>query len=98
VPGVKFAVAAYKPAQAEWLREKIAGGGLPMEVHVGRTAEHGISPLEDQRIAGALMMSVDLAIILFAVGFFFYRSGQDHDRAEAAQAEAYGSTSPRRIA
>ena len=69
--------------------------------YVGRTAEHGISPLEDQRIAGALMMSVDLAIILFAVGFFFYRSGQDHDRAEAAQAaqaEAYGSTSPRRIA
>ena len=53
--------------------------------YVGRTAEHGISPLEDQRIAGALMMSVDLAIILFAVGFFFYRSGQDHDRAEAAQ-------------
>ena len=51
--------------------------------YVGRTAEHGISPLEDQRIAGALMMSVDLAIILFAVAFFFYRSGQDHDRAEA---------------
>jgi cytochrome c oxidase assembly factor CtaG len=65
--------------------------------YVGRTAEHGISPLEDQRIAGALMMSVDLAIILFAVGFFFYRSGQDHDRA-VAETEAYGSTSPRRIA
>jgi hypothetical protein len=31
------------------------------------------------------------------VAFFFYRSGQDHDRAEA-EAEAYGSTSPRRIA
>ena len=43
------------------------------------------------------MMSLDVAIILFAVGFFFYRSAQDHDRAEA-EAGAYGSTSPRRIA
>jgi cytochrome c oxidase assembly factor CtaG len=65
--------------------------------YVGRTAEHGISPLEDQRIAGALMMSLDVAIILFAVAFFFYRSGQDHDRAES-EAATYGSTSPRRIA
>ena len=54
--------------------------------YVGRTAEHGISPLEDQQIAGALMMSLDVAIILFAVAFFFYRSGQDHDRAEAEAA------------
>jgi putative membrane protein len=65
--------------------------------YVGRTAEHGISPLEDQRIAGALMMSLDVAIILFAVAFFFYRSGQDHDRAES-EAATDGSTSPRRIA
>jgi len=66
--------------------------------YVGRTTEHGISALDDQRIAGALMMSVDVTIILFAVAFFFFRSAQDHDRAEAAEATAYGSTSPRRIA
>ena len=65
--------------------------------YVGRTAEHGIKPLADQQIAGGLMLSLDVAIILFAVGFFFFRSGQDHDRAEA-EAKAYGSTSPRRIA
>jgi len=63
--------------------------------YVGRTAEHGLKPLTDQQIAGGLMLSLDLAIMLFAVAFFFYRSGQDHDLAEA---EAYGSTSPRRIA
>jgi cytochrome c oxidase assembly factor CtaG len=63
--------------------------------YVGRTSEHGLKPLADQQIAGGLMVSLDVIIILFAVGFFFYRSGQDHDRAEA---EAYGSTSPRRIA
>ena len=65
--------------------------------YVGRTSEHGLKPLADQQIAGALMLSLDAAIILFAVAFFFFRSGQDHDRAEA-EAAAYGSTSPRRIA
>lgn len=65
------------------------------DTYVGRTSEHGLEPLTDQRIAGALMLSLDMAIVLFAVAFFFFRSGVDHDRAEA---EAYGSTSPRRIA
>ncbi len=66
--------------------------------YVGRTSEHGLTPLADQQIAGGMMLSLDVAIVLFAVAFFFYRSGQDHDRAEAEAAEAYGSTSPRRIA
>jgi putative membrane protein len=74
--------------------------------YVGRTSEHGLKPLADQQIAGGLMLSIDVAIILFAVAFFFFRSGQDHDIAEAeANAESaaaapvtYGSTSPRRIA
>jgi cytochrome c oxidase assembly factor CtaG len=68
--------------------------------YVGRTEEHGLKPLEDQQIAGGMMVSLDVVIILFAVAFFFFRSGQDHDRAEAAAAapEPYGSTSPRRIA
>ena len=54
--------------------------------YVGRTSEHGLKPLADQQIAGGLMLSLDVAIILFAVAFFFFRSGQDHDRAEAAAA------------
>lgn len=67
--------------------------------YVGRTSEHGLKPLADQQIAGGLMLTLDVAIILAAVAFFFFRSGQDHDRAEAeAKAGAYGSTSPRRIA
>jgi hypothetical protein len=34
-----------------------------------------------------MMLGLDLFVMLFAVGFFFYRSGQEHDRAErAAQA------------
>ncbi len=65
--------------------------------YVGRTEQHGIKPLADQQLAGGLMLSLDAAIILFAVGFFFFRSAQDHDRAES-EAASYGSTRPRRIA
>jgi lipid-A-disaccharide synthase len=39
VPGVRFAVAAFKPAQADMIRSHISGSGLPIEVHVKRTAE-----------------------------------------------------------
>jgi len=39
VPRVRFAVAAFKPSQAELIREAAAGSGLPIEVHIGRTAE-----------------------------------------------------------
>lgn len=70
----------------------------PLYDRYAQTApEHGITALADQQIAGGLMLSLDVAIILFAVAFFFHRSAQDHDRAEAESA-AYGSTSPRRIA
>jgi putative membrane protein len=77
--------------------------------YVGRTHEHGLRPLTDQQIAGGLMLSLDVIIVLAAVAFFFWRSAEDHDLAEAEEApqpelgsgggvEAYGSTSPRRIA
>jgi len=39
VPGVRFAIAAFKLSQAEWVKSQIAATGLPIEVHVGRTAE-----------------------------------------------------------
>jgi lipid-A-disaccharide synthase len=39
VPGVRFAVAAFKPSQAELAQAVVAGSGLPIGVHVGRTAE-----------------------------------------------------------
>ena len=39
LPDVRFAVAAFKPSQAEIIRRQVAGTNLPIEVHVGRTAE-----------------------------------------------------------
>jgi lipid-A-disaccharide synthase len=39
VPEARFAVASFKPSQAEMVRAQIAACGLPVEVHVGRTGE-----------------------------------------------------------
>jgi putative membrane protein len=52
-----------------------------------RGGAHGLSPLDDQQLAGGLMMSVDLVIMLGALAFFFWRAGVDHDRAEAERSE-----------
>lgn len=55
----------------------------------GRSApEHGLSAMTDQQVAGGMMLALDLVVMLFAVAFFFYRSAQDHDRAERAHAVA----------
>jgi cytochrome c oxidase assembly factor CtaG len=51
-----------------------------------RARDHGLSPLTDQQIAGGMMMGLDLLVMLFCLGFFFYRSAQDHDRAHQAAA------------
>ena len=53
-----------------------------------RAREHGLAPLADQQIAGGMMLTLDLAIMLAAFAFFFYRAGQDHDRAEHRAAVA----------
>lgn len=53
-----------------------------------RARDHGLSPLTDQQVAGGMMLGLDLLVMLFAVGFFFYRSAQEHDRAERATVAA----------
>jgi putative copper resistance protein D len=58
------------------------------EQYVRTAPEHGWSPLTDQQVAGGMMLGLDLLVMLFATGFFFYRSAQDHDRAEARAAVA----------
>jgi cytochrome c oxidase assembly factor CtaG len=49
---------------------------------------HGFSALADQQTAGAMMVSVDLFIMVFALCFFFYRAAQDADREERREREA----------
>ena len=50
----------------------------------------GLSAVSDQQLAGGLMMVVDVAIMLAAVAFFFWRAGVDHDRAEARDVAPVG--------
>ena len=53
----------------------------------GRTApDHGLSAITDQQVAGGMMLGLDLAVMLFAVGFFFHRSAEDDERAGRAAA------------
>jgi cytochrome c oxidase assembly factor CtaG len=49
---------------------------------------YGLTPLADQQIAGGLMMTLDVVIIMGALIFFFWRASQDADRAEAAERAA----------
>jgi putative membrane protein len=48
----------------------------------------GISALADQQIAGALMVTVDLCIMVFALCYFFYKASQEADRDEQREREA----------
>jgi putative membrane protein len=55
--------------------------------YADRGGYHGVSPLADQRAAGALMMSVDVVVMIAALAFFFWRAAEDHDRDERERAE-----------
>jgi putative membrane protein len=45
----------------------------------GRAAEHGLTPTEDQQIAGGLMLGVDFLVMMGALVFFFLRSAQEEE-------------------
>jgi putative copper resistance protein D len=48
-----------------------------------RARAHGLTPLEDQQLAGGMMMSLDILIMVFALCLFFWKAAADHDRDEA---------------
>jgi len=43
---------------------------------------HGLAPLADQQLAGGLMLSLDVLVMLFALGFFFWRAAQDDEHGD----------------
>jgi putative membrane protein len=53
-----------------------------------RALAYGLTPLADQQIGGGLMMVVDLVVMLGALGFFFWRAGEEHDRGQAVEEKA----------
>jgi putative membrane protein len=56
-----------------------------------RALNHGLTPVEDQSIAGGLMVGLDLLVMLGALTFFFLRTAQDADLEEAREAAARGA-------
>ena len=51
---------------------------------------YGLSPVEDQQIAGGLMITVDIYLMLFALSFLFYRAAQASAREEEAERAGIG--------
>jgi putative membrane protein len=51
----------------------------------GSGERRGIDALADQQIAGAMMVTLDILIMVFALIFFFWRAADQHDRDEAAE-------------
>ena len=49
----------------------------------GRT--HGLSPLSDQQLAGGLMLSVDIIVMVAALAYFFWQASLTEDRRERAE-------------
>jgi cytochrome c oxidase assembly factor CtaG len=55
--------------------------------YADRGHSHGLSPLSDQQLAGGLMLSVDVVVMLVALAFFFWRASES-DRRESADRAA----------
>jgi cytochrome c oxidase assembly factor CtaG len=54
---------------------------------------HGLSVIRDQQYGGGIMFLVDLLVMFFALGFFFWRAAADNDRRETERAAALISSS-----
>jgi cytochrome c oxidase assembly factor CtaG len=53
-----------------------------------RALAHGLTPTEDQQIAGGLMLGVDFFVMMGALLFFFFRAASDADRKQEAEDRA----------
>ena len=52
----------------------------PVYDEYGQAArEHGLSPLSDQQLAGGMMLSLDIIVMMFALALFFWASARDAD-------------------
>jgi putative copper resistance protein D len=53
-----------------------------------RALKHGLTPNQDQGLAGAMMLGLDMMVMIGALIFFFLRSASDADREERTEALA----------
>jgi putative membrane protein len=66
----------------------------PIYTDVYGTGERrfGLTPVDDQQIAGGLMITVDIYLMLFALSFLFYRAAQASAREEEAERATYAAS------
>jgi len=53
-----------------------------------RAHDHGLTVLFDQQLGGGLMFLVDMLVMFFGLGFFFWRAAADNDARERAASRA----------
>jgi cytochrome c oxidase assembly factor CtaG len=61
---------------------------IPRPVYAGVYGtgdRHGLDALADQQIAGAMMVTLDILIMVFALCFFFWQAAEQNDRDEARE-------------
>jgi cytochrome c oxidase assembly factor CtaG len=59
-----------------------------------RALEHGLTPAEDQQIAGGLMLALDFLVMIGALVFFFFRAASDADRKQEVEDRARALPAP----
>ena len=76
LPGVRLAIAAFKPHQAEMARREVAAAGLPVEVHVGKTPElirlAGCCMAVSGSVSLELLYQTKPTVILYKISRFGY--------------------------
>ena len=61
-----------------------------------RSREYGLTPIFDQQLAGGMMLSLDLVIVMTAVAYFFWRASEDDlDRQRAERAREHKAVAAR---
>ena len=68
--------------------------GLHRRLRPGRAAR-GLARWPTSRRAGAMMVALDIAIMVFALAFFFWHAAQQHDRDEARRRRRGADADPR---
>ena len=66
----------------------IAGTPLYSGFYGNNALQHGLTPVEDQQIAGGMMLGVDFLVMIGALVFLFLRTAQDEEDRWPTQAQA----------
>jgi putative membrane protein len=86
VPGALWKIAHITGVRFSGMFLGFALIAIPHAIYSGfyddRALAHGLSPYQDQQLAGGMMMGLDLIVMMTTLLFFFLRSADDAERAQ----------------